>query len=62
MSFFNKNKDNAQKAIDMEKAALDAGMEELENGAGAEVAGGGMFDDVPTVIEHSYNDADKDRY
>lgn len=57
-----KHKEDAKKAVDQAKEAIDAGMQELDEKAVNEVAGGGMFDDVPTVIEHSYNDEDRNRY
>lgn len=57
-----KHKEDTKKAVDQAKKAIDAGMEELNEEAAKDIAGGGMFDDVPTVIEHSYNDEDRSRY
>lgn len=57
-----KSKEAAKDAVDQAKQAIDAGMQELDDAAFNDVAGGGAFDRVPRVVEHSYNDEDKGRY
>ena len=61
MKLFNKGAEEPNKA---KKAAedLDAAMQELDEDAVNKIAGGGIFDDVPPVVEHPYDPNDSGRY
>ena len=53
----------AKDAVNQASDALDLAMEELDGNELDTVSGGaGVFSRVPKVLEHSYNDEDKDRY
>ena len=52
----------AKEAVDQANDALNSAIQELDDEMLDQVAGGGEFDDVPTVDEHSYDPNDGPRY
>lgn len=52
----------AKEAVNQANAALDSVIQELDDDTLNEIAGGGEFDAVPTVVEHPYDPNDRPRY
>ena len=52
----------AKEAVDQANDALNSAIQELDDEMLDQVAGGGDFDDTPTVGEHSYDPNDGPRY
>ena len=52
----------AKQAVDQANAALEFAIQELDEETLNQVAGGGAWDEVPTVVEHPYDSNNNSQY